>query len=227
MLTDHSKTYRLNDIRNIAHVMRLRGVLRTLSTRVKNRPRTYADYGCSNGFITSKVAECLSIPHVTGFDSSENVDVGAHLHPQIRFQRLDLNVVQRALERCDLVTCLETLEHVGNIASAVENVCRSRAPSGTLLITVPIEIGWIGFFKYLVKRFMFRYDLPLSCNDRQYAAALLRGERIGRFRAPAPGYGTHFGFDYRDVDELVARHASAPVEIWNAGTTRFYFISEA
>lgn len=225
MLTDHSKTYRLNDVRNIAHVMRLKAILRTLVAHVKHGPATYADYGCSNGFITSQVAERLGVARAHGFDYTDNVDVGARLHPHIRFKRLDLNVVHNDLVTCDLVTCFETLEHVGNMESAVRNVCSSRGPSGSLLITVPIEIGWIGFLKYLIKRFAFRYELPLACNDRQYALALLRGERIGKFRKPASGYGTHFGFDYRDVDELLGRYAGAPVRAWNSGTTRFYLVA--
>lgn len=56
MLTDQSKTYRLNDLCNITHVMRLKTILRTLGARVKGKVATYADYGCSNGFITSQVA---------------------------------------------------------------------------------------------------------------------------------------------------------------------------
>jgi SAM-dependent methyltransferase len=227
MLTDHSKTYRLNDIRNIAHVMRLRGILRTLRSRVRNSPKSYADYGCSNGFITSQVVEYLAIPSASGFDYTDNVDIGARLHPHIRFGRLDLNLPHKEIACADLVTCFETLEHVGNMASAIETVCRSRAAGGSLLITVPIEIGWIGFLKYVLKRFVFRYDLPLACGDREYAAALLKGDRIGRFRRPATGYGTHFGFDYRDVDELLERYARAPVEAWNSGTSRFYFIGGA
>lgn len=225
MLTDHSQTYRMNDVRNIVHVMRLKGILRTLSERVKGAVATYADYGCSNGYITSQIARRLGISKVSGFDHSDNVDVGARLHPEISFRRLDLNVVHFELDTYDLVTCFETLEHVGNMESAIENVCRSRAAHGCLLITVPIEIGWIGFLKYVVKRFVFRYDLPLQCNDRQYAVALLKGDRISRFRPPAPGYGTHFGFDYRDVDEILARKANVHVESWNAGTSRFYFIA--
>lgn len=227
MLTDHSKTYRLNDVRNFAHVMRLKSILKTLSERARGNLETYADYGCSNGYITSRVAQRLGIPKVSGFDHSDNVDVGAKLHPEITFRRLDLNVVHTELDTYDLVTCFETLEHVGNMESAIENVCRSRSVQGCLMITVPIEIGWIGFLKYVVKRFVFRYDLPLRCNDRQYAAALLKGERIGRFRSPAPGYGTHFGFDYRDVDEILARKAQVRVETWNSGTSRFYFIEGA
>ena len=224
MLTDHSKTYRLNDVRNIAHIMRLKNILKTLGARVPGKVSTYADYGCSNGFITSQVAQRLGIPNVSGFDHSDNVDVGAQLHPEISFQRLDLNVVHAELGKYDLVTCFETLEHVGNIESAIENVCRSRSPEGSLLVTVPIEIGWIGFAKYVIKRFLFRYDLPLQCTDRQYAKALLNGERISRFRPPAPGYGTHFGFDYRDVDEILSNRVKVRFESWNSGTTRFYFI---
>lgn len=224
MLTDHSKTYKLNDLRNVVHVMRLKSILGTLVARVKGAVATYADYGCSNGYITSQVAQRLAIAEASGFDHSDNVDVGAKLYPEIRFQRLDLNVVHAELGTYDLVTCFETLEHVGNMESAIENVCRSRSAQGCLLITVPIEIGWIGFLKYVVKRLVFRYDLPLKCTDRQYAAALLKGERISRFRPPAPGYGTHFGFDYRDVDEILARKAQVSVESWNSGTSRFYFI---
>ena len=224
MLTDHSKTYRLNDVRNVVHVMRLKSILRTLGARVKGAIATYADYGCSNGYITSQVAQRLGIPKVSGFDYSDNVDVGTQLHPEISFRRLDLNVVHGDLGAYDLVTCFETLEHVGNIESAIENVCRSKSTQGYLLITVPIEIGWIGFLKYVVKRLIFRYDLPLQCTDRQYAVALMKGELISCFRAPAPGYGTHFGFDYRDVDEILARKAQVRVECWNSGTSRFYFI---
>ena len=224
MLTDHSNTYRLNDVRNVAHIIRLKSILRTLGVRVRGKITTYADYGCSNGFITSQVAQRLGIPKVSGFDHSDNVVVGSRLHPEINFQRLDLNVVHADLGKYDLVTCFETLEHVGNIESAIENVCRSRSPGGCLLVTVPIEIGWIGFVKYVIKRFLFRYDLPLQCNDRQYAKALLKGERISRFRPPAPGYGTHFGFDYRDVDEILSNRAKVRFEAWNSGTTRFYFI---
>ena len=207
--------------------MRLRAIRRTLRAGIKYPPKNYADFGCSNGFITNQIVELLGVSDATGYDYSDNVLVGSALYPKVRFQRLDLNIAHGNLDRYELVTCFETLEHVGNMESAVANVCQSRTPEGSLLISVPIEIGWIGLLKYVIKRFLFRYDLPLLCNDFEYIAALLRGERIGRFRRPETGYGTHFGFDYRDVDELLVRHAGAPVKSWNAGTTRFYFIGDA
>jgi 2-polyprenyl-3-methyl-5-hydroxy-6-metoxy-1,4-benzoquinol methylase len=224
MLTDHSKTYRLTDVRNIAHIMRLKAILGTLAKRVRPGVRSYADFGCSNGFITSQVAERLRIPQAAGFDHSDNVEIGAQRYPSIRFSRLDLNVVHDNMPSYELVTCFETLEHVGNMESAAENVWRCRSPGGYLFVTVPIEIGWVGLLKYAVKRFLFRYDLPLNCTDGQYARALLKGERISRFRPPAAGYGTHFGFDYRDVDELLAARCGGKIEAWNSGTTRFYFV---
>ena len=226
MATDHSKTYKLNDVRNVAHVLRLRAILRILRAKIKYTPRTYADFGCSNGFITNKIADLFDLSDSTGYDYSDNVIVGSRLYPKIRFERLDLNVVHDNIDHYDLVTCFETLEHVGNLESAVANVCQSRAPEGSLLISVPIEIGFIGIIKYAIKRILFRYDLPLMCNDFQYITALIRGERISRFRAPESGYGSHFGFDYRDVDDLVVNHAGALVKIQNSVTTRFYFIGK-
>jgi SAM-dependent methyltransferase len=225
MLTDHSKTYRLSDIRNIVHVMRLRAILRIIEEKITNPVDTYADYGCSNGFITSKIAGKLKVRVAEGFDYTDNVLVGAQLHPEIRFARFNLNVVND-VKRYDLVTCFETIEHVGNMEIAIQNVCRSRAPGGLLLVTVPIEIGWIGFLKYVIKRLLFRYDLPLACSDWQYTVALLKGDRIKHFRHPAEGYGTHFGFDYRDVDDLLRSRGDITFDSWNFGSTRFYLVRD-
>lgn len=227
MVKDHSKTYRLNGIRNIAHVLRLRAILKTLRKKVPQSITTYGDYGCSNGFITSQIAELFGVDRACGYDFSENLHVGANRHPDISFFRLDLNVLNRDVKKFDLVTCFETLEHVGNIAVAIENICLSRNIGGYLFITVPVEIGFVGILKYIVKRFCFFYDLPLQCNDRDYLVALLRHERISEFRLPASGFGTHFGFDYRDVDELLSSQSGIQIEAWNAGTTRFYFIQDA
>ena len=224
MVTDHSKTYKLTDLRNVVHVMRLKSILSTVDKQIKKPVITYADFGCSNGYITSQIAERLAVKNAFGFDYSDNVLVGSELHPEINFQRFNLNVVSPASSQYDLVSCFETLEHVGNMESAVQNVIARRAPDGYLLITVPIEIGWIGFIKYGLKRFLFRYDLPLNCTDRQYASALLKGERIGKFRPFAEGYGTHFGFDYRDVDDLLDRFLGRTYRAWNTGSSRFYLV---
>lgn len=156
--------------------MRLRTILRTLSARVQNNKiLTYADFGCSNGFITSEIARGLGIKGAVGFDYSDNVDVGKQIHPEICFRRFNLNVVDQNIDKYELVTCFETLEHVGNLQAAIENICARRARSGILMITVPIEVGWIGVLKYALKRVVFRYDLPLNCTDREYLGALLRG----------------------------------------------------
>jgi 2-polyprenyl-3-methyl-5-hydroxy-6-metoxy-1,4-benzoquinol methylase len=221
MTTDHSKTYRLNDIRNLAHVMRLRSILRTLKGNVTRKIATYADFGCSNGFITARVAREIGAESAFGFDHSDNVLLGPALHPEVTFERLNLNLPHSGTRKFDLVTCFETLEHVGNMQAAVDTICKSAAPGGHILVTVPIEIGWIGTLKYVIKRFLFRYELPVACSDRRYLAALLKSERISRYRPAAEGYGSHFGFDYRDVDDLLRRH-ELKFKVWNSGTTRFY-----
>ena len=228
MATDHSKTYKLNDIRNVAHIMRLRTVLRTVRKHVTRKIESYADFGCSNGFMTSRVSKQIGASQTFGFDYSDNVDIGPTLHPDIEFERFNLNVPRDTLRKFDLVTCFETLEHVGNMPAAIDTICGSVTEGGYLLMTVPVEIGWIGTFKYLLKRFVFRYDLPMNCGDWRYFVALLKGERISKFRPIAEAHSTHFGFDYRDVDDLLKeKKLPGVVKVWNSVTPRFYLLSPA
>lgn len=224
MVTDHSKTYKPNNIKNIVHLHRLNAIKKILKNIIGSPIETYADFGCSNGYITSQIAKLLGAKHAIGFDFSDNVILGQKMHPEILFSRFDLNVVAESVKKHDVVTCFETLEHVGNIESAIMNVLNSRKSGGFALITVPIEIGIVGLFKYALKRFFFRYELPLQCTDRAYIGALLAGDKISKFRAPAISYGTHFGFDFRDVDEILSRHLDVRFKAWNSGTTRFYLI---
>lgn len=226
---DHSLTYRLNDFRNFGHVARLKEILRIIDSKVPKKVTSYADFGCSNGFITAKIAEKLNIESARGFDWSDNIDIATERHPEHRFERFNLNQLAPSLPRFDLVTCFETIEHTGNPKNAVANLLASVSIDGTLLISVPIEIGPMGFAKYIVKRGAYRYDLPLNCGDGRYAKALVFGERVSQFRSPADGYGSHFGFDYRDVDDylqdaLTENGTSFSMESWNSLATRFYLV---
>ena len=54
------------------------------------------------------------------------------------------------------------LEHVGDIPNAVQTI-KNACQLARILISVPIEIGFFRVIKYLLKRFIFKYDLPLNC----------------------------------------------------------------
>jgi SAM-dependent methyltransferase len=230
MPIDHSKTYRLNDLRGIGHTARLKDIFRIIDKIAPKGIAKYADFGCSNGFITNQIADRINIESAFGFDWSGNVEVAKINHPRHQFGYFNLNQLHASISCFDLVTCFETIEHTGNPRNAIANLLASRGVGGILVITVPIEIGLVGLVKYLIKRFLYRYGLPLSCNDGRYIRALLSGERISKFRKPSDGYGSHFGFDYRDVDDYIQdaiweADEALSVQAWNRFSTRFYLIS--
>jgi hypothetical protein len=49
------------------------------------------------------------------------------------------------------------------------------------------------------------------------------GGRVSRFRDDRVNWGTHFGFDYRDIDDLL-RSRGVRFSASNRFTTRFYVI---
>jgi len=224
MTVDHSQTYKLNSIVNIAHIYRLRKILAVLRLKLNGRKaERYADYGCSNGFITNKIHEEYVSGESFGFDWSENIEVAKKKYRNIQFKKKNLNIKTQDSGSFDLITCFETLEHVGDMRNALATILDSRSSSGVAVITVPIEIGLVGILKYVLKRVLYRYDLPLKCGDLDYLHALACGKDISQFRFPAEGYPSHFGFDYRCVDNLLNERDESYLA-FNSLTTRFYIL---
>lgn len=150
------------------------------------------------------------------------------MYPEITFTRIDLDRTHAIQPLCDLVTCFETLEHVGNLNLALDNLLAVLKPGGTALITVPVEHGWRGALKLAIKM-LYGYDLSELPQApglwRRYVRALLTGERMSQFRDQRPCWGTHFGFDYRDLDDALQARSVLFLG-WNSGTTRFYRIEK-
>lgn len=224
-IVDHSFTYRTRALRHLPHRVRLRAIEALISTLdLRERP-TFADFGCSNGYVSEHVRRLISAHETHAFDHQDrHFDVGRSLYPEIRFSHFDLNSASGSPVQCDLVTCFETLEHVGRLDRALANLLSAVAPGGTLVISVPIEIGSVGLAKFALK-LACRYDLaelpPRPGLLRAYTRALLSGARMSQFRDDRRGWGTHFGFDYRNLDELLLQ-SEIEVRRWNSFTTRFY-----
>ena len=207
---DHSTTYRLS-LRTFPHLLRKRAILK----QVRHiKATTYADFGCSNGYITNAVARAIGAQTVHAYDhETRHFDKGKANYAEIDFRQIDLNQSSK-LGPYDLVTCFETLEHVGNLKNAVETV---RRAGQTVIISVPIEIGFVGIIKFLAKVIIFRYQT--LGGFWPYFKTLLTNGDIGRFRDERTGWGTHFGFDYRELDRLIG-----PCRKFNSGTSRFYIL---
>ena len=222
---DHSLTYRALTLRSLPHRFRLRAIralIRTLD--LPERP-VYADFGCSNGYVSEQIRRLTAARESYGLDHHDkHFETGRSLYPEIQFDRFDLNLPHAPPVRCDLVTCFETLEHVGRLDRAVANLVSAVAPGGTLVISVPIEIGVVGLAKLALKLAYGANLSELSAMPgllRRYIWALVTGARISRFRDDRRGWVSHFGFDYRDLDDLLSQ-SLVEVRRWNSVTTRFY-----
>jgi 2-polyprenyl-3-methyl-5-hydroxy-6-metoxy-1,4-benzoquinol methylase len=224
-IIDHSLTYRSATLRHLPHRLRLRAIKAIVRTIDLPEGPTYADFGCSNGYVSEQVRRLIAARETYGFDHHDkHFEIGRSLYPDIQFSRFDLNRACGSPIQCDLVTCFETLEHVGHLDHAVANLVSAVAPGGILVISVPIEIGAVGLAKFAFK-LAYGYELSelpvMPRLLRRYVWALVTGARISRFRDNRLGWGTHFGFDYRDLDDVLSR-SGIEIRQWNNVTTRFY-----
>ena len=228
MAIDHSLTYKIFKLKNIPHIIRLRTLQKLIGEFGSTQILQYADFGCSTGYLTNKFSNLVDAENAVGFDHSDNIEKARKTYPQINFEYINLNEKIEFSQKYCFITCLETLEHVGDIEKAVKNLKDAAHNESKIIISVPIEIGIVGIFKYIVKRFLYRYDLPLKCSDTSYLMSLIKFGDISKFREAANGYGSHFGFDYRIVDREIDNNFSLKsVKIFNSATTRYYAIDMA
>jgi|LauGreDrversion4_2_1035121.scaffolds.fasta_scaffold00914_14 2-polyprenyl-3-methyl-5-hydroxy-6-metoxy-1,4-benzoquinol methylase len=224
MPENHSEIYHGLGLRAYGHRARLNTILRQVSHFGLRPGATFCDLGCSNGFITEQIRAKLAL-RATGMDHvAEHFELGHRLYPSITFKVVDLNEHYLGQEQYDLVTCFEALEHVGKLPNGIQNVTARIRPGGFGLISVPIERGARGIMKYLVKKAIGGYTTKeLRVSEAKYFKTLLSSERISSLRPDADGYGTHFGFDYRDVDDCLTE-LCVKYEAFNSGTSRLYRI---
>ncbi len=225
---DHSQTYKEKKLRNIPHIMRLRDIERIIKDNKSGFVQRYADMGCSNGFLTELVGKILEAKQIIGFDHNrENLAQASNQYSDIEFSFSNFNEKNAIKEKFDFITCFETLEHVGEPKITIQNIINALNENGTAIISVPIEIGARGLLKLILKTSIYKYSMEELPNGRtifgRYLWAILTGERISRFRDKRYGWGTHFGFDYRDIDEAL-KEQGIEYTAKNCGFTRFYII---
>ena len=229
MAIDHSLTYRKLTLRNVPHFLCAATIAKIIKKLNIPRASIYFDVGCSNGYLTARIARMIEADSAIGFDHcEENLNFARRVYPHLEFRNLDLNVRQECSGKADLVTCFETMEHVGNVDAAIYNIYAMVNPGGgVILYTVPIESGFIGTIKYIVKTKLFGYTLRELTHDpktiRMYQKALFSGKDISSFRNTRSGWGTHFGFDYREFEQRLAKFHRV-ISAWTSGTSRFILI---
>ena len=141
MAIDHSLTYRGGRLRNLPHRMRLR----TIEREFRHLQQASADL-CRSEVqqrllaAPAVVASLIRPRRAIELDGSEEqVQIGSLRHPPLGCPARSARrtAVRR---RGDLVTCFETLEHVGRLEAAVGNLPRPSARAA-LRSSGPVEIG--------------------------------------------------------------------------------------
>jgi SAM-dependent methyltransferase len=230
MKKDHALIYQDRSLRNWPHRRRLREIRSAIRREglAEKDGISYADFGCGTGFLTDIVAGELGPADVHGFDHSEHLDIARERYPSFEFGFIELNEPSDVGE-FDFVTCFETLEHVGDMETALGNMLNATREGGTLLITAPIEIGPVGTIKFLAKTILYGYSLEELADGQgsglylRYLSSLLLCRDISAYRPARTGWGTHFGFDYRSIDRYLDLN-NISFTARNAVTTRFYVI---
>jgi 2-polyprenyl-3-methyl-5-hydroxy-6-metoxy-1,4-benzoquinol methylase len=218
--------YTGHTLHSVPHRIRVRQVISELRA-MPRKTVSYADVGCGGGSITQRIVEVIQPSRAAGYDSNPDlIDAAANLFPDVSFRVWNLTQNPLPGETYDLVTCLETLEHIEDYESALSNLLKITA--GTLLITVPIELGLLGAAKFSAKALLGRKPLGSehSGSSFAYLKTLLTAGDISRFRVHSNNgfWVSHTGFDYRMIDNfLKSRHIDFSAR--NRGWNRFYRVS--
>lgn len=103
--------------------------------RLNTKPVKLLDIGCASGFLTSQIAEFFPYSEVFGLDSyKEAIAFGKKSYPKIKFKFADAHRIPFEKGSFDLITCIETLEHLENPTGAISEMHRCLKRKGRVLI---------------------------------------------------------------------------------------------
>ena len=108
---DHSLTYKKVSFRNLTHIRRLKQQIKLSRGLKKRHIESYADFGCSNGFVTNKISTIVSPSKTYGFDITDNIYKASKAYPNYEFRTLDLNKPSGIKELFDFITNVRSLSY--------------------------------------------------------------------------------------------------------------------
>jgi ubiquinone/menaquinone biosynthesis C-methylase UbiE len=127
-----------------------------------------ADHALDLGIGDGRVASLLNVTTLVGADVSQV----ALDRARTRLPDADLVLIEPdeplpfADNEFDLVTCIETLEHVRDVQLALSEIRRVLRPGGTLALTTPASARWRVLYKGL--------ENPFSPHIRSFTRRSLR-----------------------------------------------------
>lgn len=187
-----------------------------MGLRLMGRPAKLLDYGCGDGTFLAMAADCIQ--HGCGADINTQdikdcqtrfADLG-----NLRFCDVSNLVGPEHHAAYDVVSCMETLEHcTAPIVEVVLNdLARLVAPTGRVIISVPIETGPTFVFKQILRTLAawrglsdYRYYESYSSANALRMLFAGSGTVIERpiYGAPETPSHSHYGFNWRALRERV------------------------
>ncbi len=183
----------------------------TLCSRLKRPPETICDFGAGNGELCKSLAEHYPNTTIICYEPTPKLllDARQNLNSVSNVEFIQ-DIRSVSLETLDLVFCLEVFEHLPpeETAHALQTISDLLTPDGTVVIGVPVEIGFPALYKGLF-RMLRRYG-AFDANWKNVAFAFLMQPPKDRpVSEIAPGlrfHHAHLGFDFRSFRETVRSH---------------------
>ena len=211
------------------------------------RGRRLLDYGCGDGTLIALLHESGVVPALTvgaDLDDQQVVDCRSRLGHLggVRFERIaDLEWPQHA-GAYDVVVCTEVLEHVVDVDGIVDSLHRLVADGGTLVVSVPVEIGLPLVVKQAVRRIagwrgIGDYKWTTAYTWRELAAGVFAGREPHMPRpihhgATGVPFHDHKGFNWKTLADRIASrfaieavHASPFARLGPALATQVWFVA--
>ena len=218
----HSRQYVDGKLVKFLHLWRLYTIYCTIESLEKELvENSTLDLGSSDALLTAIIKE--KFPHLNSFASDFKLYSNIHVDESY-YKIIDLNSKYPGHEKYGLITCFETLEHVGNIDNGIGVITSLMRPNSLFYITVPIEIGFWGVIKFILKVPLKNYGFEeLNCTKLHYFWSLLLGTSSSK-RRKLPHYSYHFGFDHRDLVRIIENRKDLEVLIQKKNLTNFTII---
>lgn len=225
-IPNHEETYSYSSVKNIIHRYRLR-TLRQVCSKTFTKNLSYADFGCSNGYVTNIIANDNKFNSIHGYDFIPELINEGKKRFNFNIHHLDLNM-GISPGKYDNVSCFETLEHTVNLNNSLKVILSSINKNGVGIISVPIEVGVVGILKFFAKTIFFKYSLDEISSKNiyfKYLYSLIKNERISKYRnnKNKKEWSSHFGFDYRDVVDYMKNNL-VNYKMKIKGTTAIFII---
>lgn len=109
----------------------MQNLLKDLNTK----PLKILDIGCASGYLTSQIASFFPTAEVFGVDSYKRaIEFGQTIYPNIKFKFADAHKLPFDDQTFDLITCIETLEHLEDPKGGIKEIYRCLKNDGNVLI---------------------------------------------------------------------------------------------